>query len=389
MADFITINTNVTTGALGALARIICIVSREAVAGFTPSATTGLYQINSSDVTTFIAANSSSPALCNALNTVFSQSNTPTHVYILSASSGVTSTELNTANINKRAWSFITLVSAGQGAGADETNYFTDLGVIGVWLTTADGSKKLCAHTYSTEEVSSAITLPAALDTDGAIISNNNIKTIVSNSNHDPDIYTKLYDNIALAWMTYNLYGSAVSRSWGSLSDSHDYAWVSTDTFGNAVRSQILNANLGQYNGAKDQAGSLFVYDTLMNDNTVPPDSLQMESIAAIKYIQDYVYVYVHNSLQAAGQTGLPNDDGGINAALGLAVQALNNCFDLNLILANAAGAADFVAWALTAAEVTVLSPTWKTSGVWPSGVITAQVVPYGAAHYVTINLNF
>lgn len=387
MADFITITKNIGTGILGALGRAIVIVSREAVAGVTIDPETGLYKINDSDVATFLTNNTASPALSNAMTTLFSQIYIPSFVYILSSPSGVTSIQLDTANRNVRAWSFITLVSELQGSTTDEATYFADLLVIGSWLNS--NTDKIGAHTYSTEESGGSITLPTALATDGAIVSNNNMKTIVSNSNHDPDPYTKLYDNIALAWMGYNLYGSAISRSWGSLSDSHDYAFVSSDNYTTSVRSQILNANLGQYNGARDRAGSLFVYDTLMNDNTVPPDSLQIESLAAINYITDAAYVAVHNALQAAGEEGVPNDDSGISRILNLTDNSLKDSFDLNLILATASNTADYIISALTAKQVTALSPNWQTTGVWPSGVIKAKIRPFSATHYITINFTF
>lgn len=387
MANFITITGNVTTGALGGLSRSILIVTRETVSGYTPDPETGLIKILSSDEEAFISSNSTKYGLVQAIQCVFGQTYTPPHVYILSSSSGVTSSELNTAKTRPREWTFITLASQTLGVD-DEANYLADLTTIGTWLNS--NSDKLCVHTFAADEAGGSITIPTALALDGAINSNNRIKTIITNQFDQDDAYSpKIYHNVACAWMAFCLYGTALSRSWGSLSDAHDFAIVSGDTYSSAVRSQIINANLGQYNDARDRGGSVFVYDTLMNDSGSPPDSKQIESSYAIIYIEDYTYITVRNALQAAGKTGVSNDDAGIQEILALANKSLKDMFDLNFILSNAAGEGDYSVKALTAEEVTVLDPTWQTSGVWPSGVITATVRPFGAAHYVTINFNF
>jgi hypothetical protein len=69
--------------------------------------------------------------------------------------------------------------------------------------------------------------------------------------------------------------------------------------------------------------------------------------------------------------------------------KALNDCYTLNLILSKADLSPDFSVGNLTAAQATVLDPAWKTSGVWPAGVVYAVIKPFGAAHYVTINFAF
>jgi hypothetical protein len=393
-SEFITISSITTTGTLGALPRIPVLVTREVVAGFTPDSETGLIKINSTDYESFVTDNANKYGLINALRVTFGQNYFYPFVYILSAPSGVTQDQLSDANKDPRAWSFITYVdryNGGGTGGAGDANYFTDLLTIKAWGPTT--YKKVVINTYSIEEVDGEITLPEELELGGSIGSASGFKTIISNSQSQvaesggSPIYA--YDNIGLAWMSYCINGAAISRSWGSLSDAHDFLLVSSDTYSNTSRSIIENASLAQYNGAKDRANSLFVYDTQMNDDVNPPLTDQIEALLAGYYIDDYVYIYVHNALQAAGQTGLPNDNSGIQTLLGLTRAALNDCYDLNLILSKEDGSPDFSVSALTAAQVTQLSPNWKTSGVWPAGVISATIRRYSAAHYITINFAY
>jgi len=126
-----------------------------------------------------------------------------------------------------------------------------------------------------------------------------------------------------------------------------------------------------------------------MNDGQNPPLTVQIETLAAVYYIEDYIYVLVHNTLQAAGQTGVPNDDAGIQLVGGLVTQGCNDCFALNLILGKSGGGGDFSVALLTAAQVTALSADWQTTGVWPAGVVKATVRPFSATHYVTISFAF
>lgn len=388
MADFIEIKSVTTTGALPALTRSLLLVTREEVIGYTPDPETGLYKINDTDEDSFATSNPDSPGLINALRVVFGQAYAYPYVYILSAPDGVTSEELNTANRDPRAWSIISLVDQynGGGDGGDTYPYFVDLEVIKEWDPSVH--KKVVLHTYSMEEGDS---IPAKLLLGGSINSDSGFKTIVSDSKSVltiDSVEVTVYDNIALAWASYCI-NSAISRSWGSLSDAHDFEIIDADGFSNTTRSAIKNNSLGQYNGAQDRAGSAFVYDTQMNSDVSPADTDQIESVLAGYYIEDYTYVLVHNTLQAAGQTGLPNDDAGIQTLLGLARQALKNCFDLNLILSRVDKSPDFTIGAKTAAQVTVISPTWQQTGVWPSGVVSGRVKRFGAAHYVTINFAF
>lgn len=385
--EFITINSVATQGALPALTRSLLLVTREVVSGYAPDPQTGLIKINSTDQSNFAIANAGSLGLRNALRLVFGQAYSYSYVYILSSPSGVTALELTTANRDPRAWSIISLVdryNGGGSGGPGDADYFTDLEIIAGWGPRA--YRKVVLHTYSMEEGDS---LPYELLLGGSINSDAGFLTIVSDSKSVLSASSTVYDNIALAWASYCINGPSVSRSWGSLSDAHDFAFIDADAFSNATRSTIANQSLAQYNGAKDRANSLFVYDTTMNSDVNPPDTSQVETVLAGDYIEDYVYVAVHNTFQAAGQEGLTNDDPGILTLLGVVRQALRNCFDLNLILTDSNGAPAFSAGALTAVQVTVLSPTWQTSGIWPSGTVFASIRRFGAAHYVTINFAY
>ena len=393
-AEFITISSVTTTGTLGPLPRIPLLVTRELVAGFTPDPQTGLYRINSTDYETFITDNPTKYGLRNALRVTFGQVYFYPYVYILSAPDGVTEEELIAANRDARAWSFITYVDRYNGGGNDgseEAAYFADLETIKAWGPTT--YEKVVINTYSKEETDALLALPAELVLGGSINEDSGFKTIVSNRQSQVAIVggspVYAYDNIGLAWMSFCINGGAVSRSWGSLSDAHDFLLISADSYSTASRNVIANNSLAQYNGAKDRANSTFVYDTQMNDDVNPPLTDQIESILAGYYINDYIYNKVANTLQAAGQTGLPNDDAGIQTLLGIVRQGLNECYDLNLILSTGDGSPDFTVSAKTAAQVTVLSPTWQQTGVWPSGVISARIRRFAAAHYITINFAF
>jgi len=387
--NFINIESGTTTGTLGALPRAVLLVTRETVSGYTADTETGLYKINKTDWTAFISSNSTMYGLINALNAIFNQTYTYDYVYILStggSGTALTDAMLDKANIRPRDWSFMSIVSQLQGYNTDAATYFADLAIMGTWATPA--KEKIIVHTYSTEESGGVITIPAQLALGSSIGSNGNVKTIVCNSKHDVYGSNSAYDNIALAWLAFCV-NSSISRSWGSLSDAHDFAYVSSDSFSVSSRSLITNASLGQYNGAKDKSGSVFVYDTQMNSGVNPATSKQIESLAAEYYINDYVYVLVHNTYQAAGQLGLTNDDKGIQKVLGTTVKGLKDCHDLNLILSKADNTADMSVAFKTAAEVTVLSPDWQTTGIWPAGVITATIKPFSSTHYITLRFNF
>ncbi len=393
-AEFIKIQSLATTGTLASLTRSVMIVTRETVSGYSADSETGLYKINDSDYDAFVAANPTQYGLINALRVTFAQVYAYSYVYILSSPTGVTSTELSNANKNPRDWSFITIADRYNGdgtGGAGSTDYFADLATIQTWGPRT--YKKIVVHTYSVEESGGVITLPTELQLGGDIGSDGGFKTIVSNSQSQvatvggSPVYA--YDNIALALLSFVINGPALARSWGSLSDAHDFLGVYADDYSTTSRSTIENASLAQYNGAKDRAGSLFVYDTQMNDDVNPALTDQIEALTSGDYIEDYVYVYVHNALQAAGQTGVTNDDAGIQKVLGLVRRALTDCFDLGLILSQENGAPDFSVGALTAAQVTQLSSNWKVTGIWPSGTIYASIQRFSADHYLIINFTF
>ena len=394
LSNFITIQSISSQGVLGSLPRIPVLVTRETVTGFTQDPITGLYTINSTDVAAFEAANATKYGLLNAFRVVFAQNYSYPFVYVLSNPTGIQSADLTKANARPRAWSFLTIVDRYQGdgtGGGGSANYFADLATIKAWGPAS--FQKVVVHTYSIEETAGSITLPSELVLGGTIGSDPAFKTIVSNSQSQiatvggSPVYA--YDNIALALLSYVINGPAIARSWGSLSDAHDFLDVSSDTYTSTTRSIIANASLAQYNGAKDRAGSVFVYDTQMNDAVNPPLTDQIEALTAGYYIDDYVYVYVHNALQAAGQTGVPNDDAGIQQILGLVRKALTDCSDLGLILAKADGSPDFAAGSLTAAQVTTRSANWQTTGIWPAGVVFATIKRFSAAHYITISFAF
>lgn len=392
-SQFISIISTSTQGELGTLSRSMVFCTRESVIGYTADPRTGMYKINSTDVENFIASNPASLGLNSALTGMFDQSPTYPFVYILSTSgSALTSAMLDKANRDPRAWMFLNLISQYQGggnSGADSVTYFADLTTMGQWAVPA--KEKIVVNTFSVEEIASApIVLPAQLQLGGSISIIPNVKTIVSNSQHAEGgaSYITIYDNIAAGWISYCI-NSAPIRSYGSLSDAHDFAFYLEDSYSAASHSVIANASLAQYNGAKDRAGSLFVYDTQMNDKVNPPITKQIESLVAEYSITDYVYVYVHNGLQQAGQTGLPTDNGGIQIVSGMVNQALINLASLGYILAKDNGQPDFSIATLTAEQVTILSPNWKTTGIWPSGVITATVKLFAADHYITLNFNF
>lgn len=385
-SEFITIESVATQGALPALTRSLLLVTRESVSGYSPDSQTGLIKINSTDYDGFVTANPTKYGLINALRVTFNQNYSYQYVYILSKPSGLSTSDLDNANRDPRAWSIISYVeryNGGGTGGSGSADYFTDLGMISTWGVRAH--RKVVLHTYSMEEGDS---LPYELLLGGDINKDGGFLTIVSDSKSTLSGNT-VYDNIALAWASYCINGPAVSRSWGSLSDAHDFELIDGDSYTNTTRATIANNSLAQYNGAKDRAGSLFVYDTQMNSDVNPPDTDQVETVLAGDYIEDYTYVLVHNTLQAAGQTGLPNDDAGILTLLGIVRKSLNDCYALNLILSKPDLSPDFAAGCLTALQVTQRAPTWKQTGIWPSGTVFATIKRFGAAHYVTINFTY
>jgi hypothetical protein len=175
----------------------------------------------------------------------------------------------------------------------------------------------------------------------------------------------------------------------GSLSDCHDLPGVDGDTYDEATRAYIEAQSLAQYNGAKDQGGSLFVYNTTMNDTVNPATTAQVESLIAEDYIDDYVTVFCRNALQAAGETGLEASMKGVNKLYSLVNTALQILWSLGTIQTNTKNNPDYTLKLLSKTQIDGLNPTWQTSGIIPIGSIIGSIRPYAAIHYVTILFNY
>lgn len=379
--DFLNITTQLTQGVTGNLTRSLLIFSREGVTGFTPDTETGLYRINSTDLDSFETANPTSYALIDALQIVFGQTYSYDYVYVLSDPMGLTNSLLNQANLKPRDWSFITIADTLQGSDTEDPSYIdfmSDIETIALWNTDSKG--KIFFHTLSLEETDNEITVPVEFLAGGEFRLLR-VKTIISNDKKMLPGSIPVYHNIALAILSFAINGIVLARSWGSFSDAHDFALIDSDTYSSTVRSYIENNNLGQYNARRDRTGKKFFYNTLTNSN-----SLQIESLASSDYIQDYVYVYINNVTTAAGFTGVTNDDAGIQLFVSLVRKALNDCFENGLILSLENGAIDARVSFLTAEQVTAIDPSWKTTGVWISGMFVATIKPYACAHEITLN---
>lgn len=391
-SEFITIQSTQTVGAIGALPRTIVVASRESVAGgYVPDPITGLYQINASDAQNFINANlTTSPGLTNAVRVAFGGSIQPLFIYILSQPTGISNAALSQANINPRNWSFITLASKNLGNG-DAVTYLQDAQIIANFVNSDIRVGKLFCFTFNIPAGAVVSSMPVALQIGGALNAIGRTKTIISNSLYEdnPYLYDFVSNNICLAWLAFCLYGGYVVRSMGSLSDAHDFPNISADTYSQTERSFIASQNLGQYNGSKDYGNTPFVFDTQLNDSNNPPQSPQIETQIAIDFINDYVKVGVHNAFQAAGQSGLTADQNGINVLRALVQKLTKDCYDLGAILSTPSGQPAFTVTALTAQQVTQLSPTWQATGVWPAGVIRISIQPFAATHYIVLSFTY
>jgi len=146
---------------------------------------------------------------------------------------------------------------------------------------------------------------------------------------------------------------------------------------------------LAQYNGAKDQGGAAFVYDTFLNDDVNPPASLQIETQIAIDYINDYCVIAPRNALIAAGRTGVPGDYTGVMEVAALTRSALETLWKAGAILSNEDGTPAFTLITKSAAQIAALDPAWQSKGIIPVGAIVATIKPYAATHYYTIAFNF
>ena len=382
--DFLNITSQITQVVTGNLTSSLLIFSREEVTGFTPDPETGLYQINSTDLDAFETANPTSYALIYNLRIVFGQTYSYDYVYILSDPTGLTSALLNQANLDPRAWSFITIADRLQGSDPEDPSYvdlMSDIETIALWNT--DNIGKILFHTLSLEETDNAIDVPVEFLADGDFRLLR-IKTIISDDKTMLPGSIPVYHNIALAVLSFVINGIVLARSWGSFSDAYNFAIIDSDSYSSTVRSYIENNGLGQYNARRDRTGKKFFYNTLTNS-----ESIQIESLTSADYIKDYVYVYINNITTAAGFTGLTNDDAGIQLFVSLIRKALQDCFENGLILAKENGTIDARVSFLTASQVTAIDPSWQSTGFWITGMFVATIKPYSCAHEIQLNFIF
>ena len=383
-ASFINVSSASTTGQLGSLPRRIVFATRETVTGFTPDTNSGLISVAAAQVAAVIAANPTNYALAKFLNTVFAGSVAPDSVYVLStAGAALTSVMLDKANYSSRSWSFLNVGSTTNGL-ADSATYLADCETASAWCT--DAKSKIFFMSWS---MADGGTLPAALLLGGVLTLNKRTITVVTNAHDVIDTYTSVYHNPLLAALVWVLYGGSIARSIGSLSDAHDFNAVSPDTYSATTRAYIAGQSLAQYNGAKDQGGAAFIYDTFLNSTVNPPTSMQIETQIAIDYINDYCVVSARNALIAAGRTGVDGDYAGVLEVSALVRSALDTLWKAGAILSNADSSAAFNLVTLSATQISALNPAWQSQGVIPTGAIVAQIKAYKAIHYFTIAFNF
>lgn len=381
---FIRVLSAATTGTLSSLSRDIVAVSRETILGFTADTNTGLVKITAAQVAAFNTANATKYGFKKFLQTAFAGTVQPNEVYLLSTGgSALTSDMLDKANYSPRAWSFFTVCSQTNGL-TDSANFLADCTTASNWATAA--KHKIFFHSYTMED---AGTLPAALLLGGALTTNSRTFSVITNACDVIDEYVSVYHNPILAALVFVLYGGSIARSIGSLSDAHDFEDVDGDTYSATTRAYIASNSLAQYNGAKDQGGSLFLYDTFLNDSVNPPTTSQIEAIIAEDYIDDYVPVFVRNALQAAGQTGVEASYKGIMQIYSLTNAALTNLWKAGAILTNDDGTPDYNLIVASLEVINALDPAWQTSGTIPVGAITGDIAPFRATHYVTIKFNY
>jgi len=382
-ANFIQVVESSTTGVVGSLPRDIVCVTRETITGFTPDSITGLIKITEAEVETFEAANPLAYGSIQFLTTAFAGSSKPNEVYIL-PTGGVelTSAMLTKANYSPRAWSFLTIASATLGL-SDSATYLADCVTASNWTTM---SGKVFFMAFAMEDGG---TLPDQLILGGALTLNQRTITCVTNAYNAVSEYDIAYYNPILAALCWVLYSGSIARSIGSLSDAHDFPGVAADIYSATTRAYIAANSLAQYNGAKDQGGSAFLYDTNMNSSVNPPTTPQLENIIAEDYISDYVPIYVRNSLQAAGQTGVPADMAGVMQLYALTNFALDILWKAGAILTNTDGTPNYSLVVLSQSGITALNAAWQTSGVIPVGSIVGKIKAFRAIHYATIEFNY
>jgi hypothetical protein len=389
-SKFITISSSTTTGLLSGLPRRIVFATRETITGYTASTLTGLITVTSDMVAAFTAANPTALATAQFLNTVYGGSIVPDSVYILSTGgAALTSAMLTKADYYPRNWSILNVGSQSNGL-TDSATYLADCKVASLWCT--DSTAKIFIMSWSMVDggtLPDELLLAGGSGTPGELMTQKRTMTLVTNANTEVTTGVFVYHNPLLAALVHSLYGGSIARSIGSLSDAHDFTGVNGDTYSAATRSYIALNSLAQYNGAKDQGGANFVYDTFMNDDVNPPTSLQIETQIAIDYINDYCVVAPRNALIAAGRTGVNGDYTGVMEVAALTRAALETLWKANAILSNEDGTPAFSLITLSASGISALDPTWQSKGVIPVGAIVASIKPYGAIHYYTIAFNF
>jgi len=383
-ANFINVVSRTTTGVLGSLPRSMVVASREVIAGYTPDVNSGLITVTAAMAAAFIAANPTAYGINQFLETAFAGSVQDSKVYVLSTGGGaLTEAMLDKANYSPRSWSFLCVASQTNGLD-DESDFLADCVVASEWSTPA--KKKIFFHAFT---MVNGGTLPSELVLGGELTLNSRTKSIITNAKTEIDEYTDVYHNPLQAALIWALYGGSIARSIGSLSDCHDLPGVDGDTYDATSRAYIESNSLAQYNGAKDQAGSLFVYDTFMNSAVNPPTTPQIEAIIAEDYIDDFVTVFVRNTLQAAGQTGLEASMKGVGKLYSLTNTALETMWSLGAIATDAFNKADYTLKMLTQNQITGLNPAWQSQGVIPIGAIVGLIKPYSAIHYATIEFDY
>ena len=383
-ANFLTIVSQSTTGALGSLPRSMVVVTREAITGYDPDSNSGLITITSAMLADFSAENPDALGTIKFLETAFAGSAQDTKVYILStAGESLVSSMLDDANYTPRSWSFLSVASQTNGLD-DETDFLADCVVCSDWCTAS--KKKIFFHSFS---MANDGTLPESLLLGGDLTTNSRTISLITNAYTAVDLSTDVYHNPLVAALCFVLYGGSPARSMGSLSDCHDLEGVDGDSYNAATRAYIEGQSLAQYNGSKDQGGSLFVFNTTMNCEVYPATSAQVESIIAEDYIDDYVTVFCRNALQAAGETGLEASMKGVNKLYSLTNTALEILWSLGVIKTNTTNSADYTLILKSKTQIDGLNPAWQSEGIIPIGSIVGSIKPYAAIHYATILFNF
>ena len=384
MANFIQVVSQATTGTLGSLPRSMVCVTREVITGYTPDVNSGLIMVTPAMVADFQVENPDALGTNMFLDTAFAGTVQDTRVYILStAGDPLSSSMLNDADYSPRSWSFLTVASQTNGLD-DESAFLADCVIASDWCTAA--KKKIFFHSFTMVD---GDTLPAALVLGGDLTTNSRTISLITNASTEVETSTDVYQNPLVAALCWVLYGGSPARSMGSLSDCHDLPGVDGDTYSAATRAYIASQSLAQYNGAQDQGGSLFVYDTTMNCDVYPATTPDIESIIAQDYIDDYVTIFCRNALQTAGQTGLEASMKGVGKLYSLTSTALGILWSLGVISTTDKNAADMTLVMLSKTQIDGLDPSWQTAGVIPIGSIVGNIRAYAATHYATILFNY